>query len=155
MDERNRSKTVVTTVAHNNTNENEDDDKGEYVEDVTPVITRADIQTLNIIPGISLEEETPGQTPAYDLQWTIRKNFTDIPLTHRSFAGANKKTLQYELQGDSGVNCTATDKKELFMGDQVLCYANPSQNLRRREQRRRRAPHNSSHRRRHSKNGRR
>ena len=147
---------LVTTVAHNNTNESKDDDKDEYVEDVTPVITRAYIQTLSIIPGISLEEETPGQTPAYNSQWTIGKSFTDIPLTHRSFAGANKKTLQYELQGDSGVNCTATDKKELFMGDQVLCYANPSQNLRRREQRRRGASHhNPSHRRRHPQNGRR
>ena len=45
---------VTSTVAHNNTNDNEDDNEDEYVEDVTPVITRADIQTLNIIPGISL-----------------------------------------------------------------------------------------------------
>ena len=54
--------TLVTTGAHNNKDEDED----KHVEDVTPTITRADIQTLNIIPGISLEEETPGQPPAYD-----------------------------------------------------------------------------------------
>ena len=45
---------ATSTVAHNNTNDNEDGDEDEYVEDVTPVITRADIQTLNFIPGISL-----------------------------------------------------------------------------------------------------
>ena len=116
---------ATSTVAHNNTNDNEDGDEDEYVEDVTPVITRADIQTLNIIPGISLEEETPGQTPAYDSRWTIRKSFTDIPLTHRSFAGANKKTLGYELQGDSGANCTATDKKELLW--EIKYFATPIQ----------------------------
>ena len=105
--------------------DNGDDDEDEYVEDVTPVITKTDIQTINIIPGISLEEETPGQTPAYDSRWTIRKSFTDIPLTHRSFAGANKKTLRYELQGDSGANCTATDKKELLW--EIKYFATPIQ----------------------------
>ena len=89
------------------------------------MITRADIQTLNIIPGISLEEETPGQPPAYDSRWTIRKSFTDIPLTHRYFAGANKKTLRYELQGDSGANCTATNRKELLW--ETKYFATPIQ----------------------------
>ena len=118
---------VDLTVASTETNainyENEDED--EDVEDVTPTVTRTDIQTVNIIPGISLDDDTPGSPPAYDSRWTIRKSFTDIPLTHRSFAGANKKTLRYELQGDSGANCTATDKKELLW--QIKYFATPIQ----------------------------
>ena len=44
-------------------------------------------------------------------------------MTHQSFAGANKKTLRYELQGDSGANCTATDRKELLW--QIKYFATP------------------------------
>ena len=91
----------------------EDDD--ETIEDMTPHITKTDINTVNIVPGLTIEhEETLGQPPSYDSRWTIRKSFTDIPLTQRSFAGANKKTLRYELQGDSGANCTATDRDDLL-----------------------------------------
>jgi hypothetical protein len=103
--------TTKTDTAEINTN---DDDKA-YIKDVTPTITRADIQTVQIIPGLTIEDTAdPGQPPTYDSRWTIRKCFTDIPLTHRSFDGANKKTLRYELQGDSGANCTATDQEELL-----------------------------------------
>jgi hypothetical protein len=81
---------------------------------MTPTTIREDIRTIDIIPGITIDAEEPGQPPPYDSRWTIRKCFTDIPLTHRSFAGANKKALRHELQGDSGANCTATDREELL-----------------------------------------
>jgi hypothetical protein len=96
--------------------DDDDDDDDEMIDDVTPMqITKTDIQTVDIVPGITMEDEQePGRTPAYDSRWTIRKCFTDIPISHKSFAGANKQTLRYELQGDSGANCTATDREELL-----------------------------------------
>ena len=44
------------------------------------------------------------------------ESFHRYPLDTPIFrtAGANKKTLRYELQGDSGANCTATDRKDLL-----------------------------------------
>jgi hypothetical protein len=105
--------------------ENEEDNEDE-IEDITPQINKSDIYTVRIVPGITLEEEQePGQAPAYDSRWTIRKSFTDIPITHQSFGGANKKTLRYELQGDSGANCTATDREELLW--QIQYFKTPLQ----------------------------
>ena len=92
----------------------DDDDNDDSIEDVTPTITKKDIQTVNIIPGITIDDDETGIPPPYDSRWTIRKCFTDIPITHSSFAGTNNKTLRFELQGDSGANCTATDREELL-----------------------------------------
>ncbi len=94
--------------------DDDDDDNDDSIEDVTPTITKKDIQTVNIIPGITIDDDETGIPPPYDSRWTIRKCFTDIPITHSSFAGTNNKTLRFELQGDSGANCTATDQEELL-----------------------------------------
>jgi hypothetical protein len=100
--------------AEQEAHQHDEDDDDCSVEDVPPTTIQEDIQTIDIIPGITIDAEEPGQPPPHDSRWTIRKCFTDIPLTHRSFAGANKKTLRHELQGDSGANCTATDREELL-----------------------------------------
>jgi hypothetical protein len=98
--------------------QNADDDGGDddtFIEDVTPIFTKEDLLTIDIVPGLTTDQEQEtGQPPTYDSRWTIRKCFTDIPMTHRSFDGPNQKTLRYELQGDSGANCTATDREELL-----------------------------------------
>jgi hypothetical protein len=98
-------------------------DDNESVEDVTPTITKSDIQTVNVIPGITVDDDETGMLPPCNSRWTIRKCFTDAPITHSSFAGANDKTLRYELQGDSGANCTATDTEELLW--QIKCFNTP------------------------------
>ena len=65
------------------------------IKDVTPMTAKANISTINIVPGITPEEEeTPGRPPSYSSRWTIRKSITDIPLTHQCFVGANKKTFK-------------------------------------------------------------
>jgi hypothetical protein len=105
-----------------------DDEENEdtYIEDVTPTIHKNDIQTVHLIPGITLkDDQAPGQLPTYDSRWTIRKMFSDIPITHRSFGEAKTKALRYELQGDSGANCTATDREELLW--QVQYFKAPLQ----------------------------
>jgi hypothetical protein len=74
--------------------ENEDT----YIEDVTPTIHKNDIQTVNLIPGVTLEDDqAPGQLPTYHSRWTIRKMFSNIPIAHRSFGEAKTKALRYEL----------------------------------------------------------
>ena len=74
------------------TENDEDEDEEHMIEDAMPRITKVDIGTINIVPGLNLEEEeTPGRLPSSDSRWTIQKSFTNIPLTHRSFAGAKKR----------------------------------------------------------------
>jgi hypothetical protein len=92
-----------------------DDDNGAHVEDVTPTITKREIHTVNVIPGITMDKEPePGRLPACDSRWTIRKCFNNTPMNHPSFDGTHKKTLPCKLQKDSGANCTATDREDLL-----------------------------------------
>jgi hypothetical protein len=118
--------TAETTPEEQIEAQRDDTEDDQSVEDVTPQISKTEIRTINIVPGITLEEDQKhGRPPEYDTRWTIRKLFTDIPITHRSFGGANKKMLRYELQGDSGANCTATDREELLW--QVQYFDTPLQ----------------------------
>jgi hypothetical protein len=96
-------------------NNDDDDDDGEQIEDVTPTIAKREIATVDMLSGITLEEEPePGRPPPCDSRWSIRKCFKNIPITHTSLNGVGRKTLRHELQGDSGANCTATDRKDLL-----------------------------------------
>jgi hypothetical protein len=73
-----------------------DDEENEdtYIEDVTPTIHKNDIQTVHLIPGVTLEDDqAPGQLPTYDSRWTIRKMFSDIPIAHRSFGERPRRKL--------------------------------------------------------------
>jgi hypothetical protein len=101
----------------------EDNDDDRSVEDVTPTITKNNVQTVNVVPGITVEDNEPGMLPPCNSRWTIRKCFTDVPITHSSFAGANNETPRHKPQGDSGANCTATDREELLW--QVKCFNKP------------------------------
>ena len=49
------------------TDDNDDEDKEDLIKDVMLITTKADISTINIIPGITLEEEeTLGRPPSND-----------------------------------------------------------------------------------------
>jgi hypothetical protein len=95
---------------HTNEDEFENDDD---VEDVTPTIRKTELQTVQIVSGIADTQDNLVPIE-YDSRWTIRKCFSDISLTHRALPSSNTKNHPYEFQGDSGANCTATDKQEML-----------------------------------------
>jgi hypothetical protein len=81
---------LQTTQENKADGEARDDNNNDFIKDVTPTMDKSDIHAVNTVPGMTLEEDKePGQPPTCDSHWTIRKCFTDTPITHRSFEGAN------------------------------------------------------------------
>ena len=58
--------TTVEEQQHTRDNQDQEQEE-EDIEDVTPLITKLDIRTVNINPGITLEDsQDDGQRPTYD-----------------------------------------------------------------------------------------
>jgi hypothetical protein len=115
--------TIKTKTKHDE--EKDDEEEDDFIEDVTPRVNKTDMPTVHFVPaGLTFDDpHEPSRPLEHDSRWTMRKSFTDVPITHRSLSDSTKRAQRFALQGDSGANCTATDREESLWN--VKCFATP------------------------------